>query len=80
LIDLCICFEVLFLFFRGTDVVSDAVDGSGRPTLVLRPKGSSMEVSVSSFEQLGFLVEAAGSRKLLEARHCLEGGNRICLQ
>lgn len=34
-----------------------------------------MEASVSSFEQLGFLLAAAGSRKLLETRHCLEGEN-----
>lgn len=57
---------------RGDEIVSDAMDKHGHPVVVLKKKGTKFQISVMSLEQMENVMNKAGSRKLTEARHCLE--------
>jgi len=58
---------------RGEDIVSDVTDHRGNPQLILRKKGSELELCVYSIEQLDQILKLAGTKKVTETRICLEG-------
>lgn len=65
---------IVFFFYRRDDqYVSDAVDKNGHPLVTLKKKGTKYNISVMSLEQMENVIIKAGSKKMTEARHCLEG-------
>jgi len=62
----------LLLCCRGDEIISNAVDKHGHPVTVLKKHGTKYQISVMSLEQMESVMNKAGSKKLTEARHCLE--------
>jgi hypothetical protein len=54
------------------EITSEAMDRRKQPLVVMRKKGDSWELSVSSFEYVEKVLHTAGSKKITETRLCLE--------